>query len=72
MDFKQIQELIKIVNKSNIGELQIEESDFKITIKQKKEQVIQMMGAQVQQVPMQPMQSLPPAAATAPSNNKKE
>ena len=51
MDFKQIQELIKIVNKSNIGELQIEESDFKITIKQKKEQVIQMMGAQVQQVP---------------------
>lgn len=73
MDFKQIQELIKIVNKSNIGELQIEENDFKITIKQKKEQVIQMMGStQVQQAPMQ-MQSLPPAAAApTPSNNKKE
>ncbi len=37
MDFKQIQELIKIVNKSNIGELSIEEADFKITIKQKKD-----------------------------------
>lgn len=37
MDFKQIQELIKIVNKSNIGELSIEEKDFKITIKQKEE-----------------------------------
>jgi len=37
MDFKQIQELVKIVNKSNIGELSIEEKEFKITIKQKKE-----------------------------------
>lgn len=37
MDFKQIQELIKIINKSNIGELSIEENDFKITIKQKEE-----------------------------------
>src|SRR4051812_21012940 len=37
MDFKQIQELIKLINKSNIGELSIEENDFKITIKQKKE-----------------------------------
>ena len=38
MDFKQIQELIKVINKSNIGELTIEEKDFKITIKQKEEQ----------------------------------
>jgi acetyl-CoA carboxylase biotin carboxyl carrier protein len=37
MDFKQIQELIKIINKSNIGEISIEENDFKIIIKQKKE-----------------------------------
>jgi len=37
MDFKQIQELIKIVNRSNIGELRIEEGDFKIIIKQKEE-----------------------------------
>lgn len=37
MDIKQIQELIKLVNKSNIGELSIEKENFKITIKQKKE-----------------------------------
>lgn len=37
MDFKQIQELIKVVNRSNIGELTIEEKDFKITIKQKED-----------------------------------
>ena len=37
MDFKQIQELIKIVNRSNIGELRIEEGDFKIVIKQKED-----------------------------------
>ncbi|WP_207492655.1 acetyl-CoA carboxylase biotin carboxyl carrier protein [Aridibaculum aurantiacum] len=39
MDFKQIQELIKIINKSNIGELTIEEKDFKITIRQKEDAV---------------------------------
>jgi acetyl-CoA carboxylase biotin carboxyl carrier protein len=41
MDYKQIQELIKLVNKSNIGELSIEEKDFKICIKQKEDQVQQ-------------------------------
>jgi acetyl-CoA carboxylase biotin carboxyl carrier protein len=37
MDIKQIQELVRLVNKSNIGELSIEKDNFKITIKQKKE-----------------------------------
>ena len=37
MEYKQIQELIKAVNKSNIGELSIQQGDFKISIKQKKE-----------------------------------
>ncbi|MFN5135982.1 MAG: hypothetical protein ACK5DG_11755 [Chitinophagaceae bacterium] len=37
---KQIQELIKLVNKSNLSEVSIEQKDFKITIKQK-EEVIQ-------------------------------
>ncbi len=39
MDFKQIQELIKMINKSNIGEVSIEEKGFKLTIKQKEEAV---------------------------------
>ncbi len=39
MDIKQIQELVKLINKSNIGELTIEENGVKITIKQKKESV---------------------------------
>lgn len=37
MDFKQIQELIKVINKSNIGEISVEEKDFKITIRQKED-----------------------------------
>ncbi len=41
MDYKQIQELIRLINKSNIGELSIEENDFKITIKQKRLQQAQ-------------------------------
>jgi len=45
MDFKQIQELIKMINKSNIGELTVEQKDFRITIKQKEEQVTQVVSA---------------------------
>jgi acetyl-CoA carboxylase biotin carboxyl carrier protein len=45
MDFKQIQELVKMINKSNIGELSIEEKDFKVTIKQKRDQVTQVVSS---------------------------
>ena len=33
MDFKEIQELIRMVNKNNIAELTIENQDFRIKIK---------------------------------------
>ncbi|MCC6287197.1 MAG: acetyl-CoA carboxylase biotin carboxyl carrier protein [Chitinophagaceae bacterium] len=45
MDFKQIQELIKIINKSNIGEITLEEKDFKITIKQKEDHITQVVSS---------------------------
>ena len=45
MDFKQIQELIKLINKSNIGEVTIEEKGFKITVKQKEEHIQQVSSA---------------------------
>lgn len=63
MDFKQIQELVKMINKSNIGELTIEQKDFRITIKQKEEQVTQV----VQAVPAAPVYSAPPPVASQPS-----
>ena len=54
MDFRQIQDLIKMINKSNIGELTIEEKEFKITIKQKKDEklVTYTSAPQVQHVPV--------------------
>ncbi len=69
MDFKQIQDLIKMINKSNIGELTIEEKEFKITIKQKKDNVISVSPAPapVQMMPAiqhQTVPSLPPAEKT--------
>jgi acetyl-CoA carboxylase biotin carboxyl carrier protein len=45
MDFKQIQELIKLINKSNIGEVTVEEKGFKITVKQKEEHIQQVISA---------------------------
>ena len=63
MDFKQIQELIKMINKSNIGEVCIEEKGFKLTIKQKEEPVTQVIAAPIQ---TQAVQSMPIAAASVP------
>jgi acetyl-CoA carboxylase biotin carboxyl carrier protein len=64
MDFKQIQELIKLINDSNIGEVTIEQKDFRLTIKQKEEQVTQMVAAPMQAPvygqPMARQQQLPP------------
>ncbi len=39
MEYKQIQELLKAVNKSNISEVSIKDGDFEITIKQASESV---------------------------------
>jgi acetyl-CoA carboxylase biotin carboxyl carrier protein len=72
MDFKQIQELIKLVNRSNIGELCIEQNDFKITIKQKEEAVQTILAApqpmispQQQMVVPAPMPPSPTSQASA-------
>ena len=71
MDFKQIQELIKLINESNIGEVTIEQKDYKLTIKQKEEQVTQVVAAAMQQPLPQafaqpaPQQALPAAASSA-------
>lgn len=68
MDFKQIQELIKMVNKSNIGELSIEQKDFKVTIKQKEEHVTQLVSAApVHTAPVAAAAPAPVAATSAPA-----
>jgi acetyl-CoA carboxylase biotin carboxyl carrier protein len=69
MEFKQIQELIKLVSESNIGEVTVEQKDFKITIRQKEEQVTQMLSAPLQQAPVyqMPQQLQAPQSAAQPS-----
>lgn len=68
MDFRQIQELIKMVNKSNIGEVSIEQKDFKITVKQKEDQVTQVVTAAPLQAAPVPVAAAPAApASTAPA-----
>ena len=65
-----------MVSKSNIGELTVEQKDFRITIKQKEEQITQVVSAPVQSVPYQapaiqaatqPQQQVAPAADKAKS-----
>jgi len=70
MDFKQIQELIKMVNKSNIGELTVEQKDFRVTIKQKEEHITQVVSAApVQAAPIQ-VAAPQPVSAAQPATDK--
>ncbi|MEY4811726.1 MAG: hypothetical protein RLZZ462_599 [Bacteroidota bacterium] len=79
MDLKQIHDLIKVVNKSNIGEISIEDKDGKVTIKQKEDKITvtsapaQTVYASAPAAPpttAAPVASTPaaPAAATAADN----
>ena len=67
MEYKQIQELIKTINKSNISELSIEEGDFKITIKQEATGNVHYVAATQQQVHMP--QPAPQSASQAPQQS---
>jgi acetyl-CoA carboxylase biotin carboxyl carrier protein len=68
MDFKQIQELIKMINKSNIGEVCIEEKGFKLTIKQKEEPATQVIAAPMQAQPLALSAPQAPAQSAASSS----
>lgn len=77
MDLKQIHELIKIINKSNIGEISIEDKDGKVTIKQKEEATVTVAPAapvhQVYTAAPAPVAAAPaaaPAPAAALTNDK--
>ena len=66
MDIKQIQELVKLINKTNIGEITIEEEGVKITVKQKKDPVQHyVQGAQA--APVFAQQAQPALSTAAPA-----
>lgn len=73
MDLKQIQELIKAVNKSELSELSIKDGEFEITIKQDQNAGQQVVTVQAPQPVMQqtaapsPAATEPAAAAPAPA-----
>jgi len=69
MDLKQIHELIKIINKSNIGEISIEDKDGKVTIKQKEEAPITVAAPahQVYTTQATPPPAAAPVASAAPA-----
>lgn len=66
MDIKQIQELVKLINKTNIGEITIEEEGVKITVKQKKDPVQHFVSGTTS-LPHSLPQAHQPATATPPA-----
>lgn len=82
MNLSQIQELIKLVSKSSVNEVSIEQKDFKITIKsehdkKRVQEVIQVAVPQmatpiVAPLATPPLATAPAPAAAAPSAAKEE
>jgi acetyl-CoA carboxylase biotin carboxyl carrier protein len=66
MDIKQIQELVKLINKTNIGEITIEEEGVKITVKQKKDPVQHIIAGGSPAPAYSAAPAPQPAAAAAP------
>ncbi len=74
MDIKQIQELVKLINKTNIGEITIEEEGVKITVKQKKDPVQHIIAGSAAPAYSQapPAPAVSSAAPVAPVATKAE
>lgn len=70
MDIKQIQELVKLINKTSIGEITIEEDGRKITIKQKKDPVQNIVATTSQS--FSPQSPTPPPSSAQPATQKTE
>ena len=74
MDFKEIQELIKLINKSNLTEFKMQDGDFKLSVRTKKYGKLKQQSSPQQIVPvptapLQPVQQgfvAPPASVPAP------
>ncbi len=67
MKLSKIQELLRIVSESGVAEIEIEEDDFKLTIRQNAPQVLMQPSSYPMQMPhaTQPMQQAAPAQAPA-------
>ncbi len=72
MDIKQIQELVKLINKTNIGEITIEEEGVKITVKQKKEPVQHIIAGSSQAPAFNTLQTQQEAHPVSPPASKKQ
>ncbi|MGB0166558.1 MAG: acetyl-CoA carboxylase biotin carboxyl carrier protein [Luteibaculum sp.] len=76
MNYQEIQDLIKLVSRSSVNEVEIEQKDFKISIKTESKkktkegeqvQTIQVPMQSIPQMPAQPMAAAAPAPAAAPA-----
>ena len=74
MEFKEIQELIKLISKSNLAEFKLEEGDLKLSIRTKHFNKGKAQSFVSMPAPMQPMMQQAPAATPAPveASAKKE
>jgi len=65
MELKEIQELIKMFDKSKLGELSIENGDFKLSLKTKEQEFVQMMPSTTMMAAPAPQMMADPAPVAA-------
>lgn len=67
MNFKEIQELIKLISKSEVSHFKIKEGEFELTIKTNKEVPLNTMSPQMIAAPAAPLVQAPPPAMISPA-----
>lgn len=72
MDFKEIQELVKMFSKSGIGELKIEQENFAIKLKSNESFTQIVSGGMVSSTPMSMMQASAPVTSASSSQSSAE
>lgn len=72
MDFKEIQELVKMFSKSGIGELKIEQENFAIKLKSNESFTQIVSGGMVSSTPMTMMQASAPVTSASNSQSSTE
>lgn len=65
MDFKQIQDLIKLMSRSDLSELKVEKDNFKITLKKGASTFVPGLATNMEQPPVQAVQAGQPTGGSA-------
>lgn len=67
MNFKEIKELVKLINQLELTEFKMKDGEFELSVRTKNYEKVKQQVTAVPMAPQQPMVQMPPAAAVPPA-----